>query len=121
MDALRDRNQERFYEIWTRMNSGYALEGDDRTIGELMRAHPEYYRFWNDPKRYAHHRFDPSTDELDPFLHHILMGLTVKGQVALNDPPSGDGEDRRSPDRQEGALGDGGGPPGLEHRGRAHV
>jgi Domain of unknown function (DUF1841) len=43
MDALRDQNQERFYEIWTRMNSGYPLEGDEKIIGELMRAHPEYY------------------------------------------------------------------------------
>jgi Domain of unknown function (DUF1841) len=86
MDALRDQNQERFYEIWTRLNSGYPLQGDDRVIGELMKAHPEYYQFWNDPKRYVHHRFDPATDKLDPFLH-ILMDLTVKRQIMLDDPP----------------------------------
>ena len=38
------------------------------------------------PQKDVHHRFDPATDKLDPFLH-ILMGLTVKRQIMLNDPP----------------------------------
>lgn len=86
MDALREQNQERFYEIWTRVNSGYPLEGEEKMIGELMTAHPEYYPFWNEPKRYIHHKFDPAEDKADPFLH-ILMDLTVRRQIMLDDPP----------------------------------
>ncbi len=86
MDALREQNQERFYEIWTRLNCGYPLEGEDKMIGELMKAHPEYYNFWNEPKRYIHRKFDPAEDKVDPFLH-IMMDLTVRRQIMLNDPP----------------------------------
>jgi len=86
MDALREQNQERFYEIWTRLNSGHRLEGEDKVIGELMKAHPEYYKFWNRPKRYIHHKFDPAYDKVDPFLH-IMMDLTVRNQIMLDDPP----------------------------------
>lgn len=83
-----DRNalRHRFFSAWRKARDGAALEPLEARIAEVIRRHPEYHRWLEDPETALARDFSPEEGTPNPFLH-LGLHLAVLEQLASDRPP----------------------------------
>jgi hypothetical protein len=73
----------RLFEIWNKVKRGETLEGEEKTIGELLLQHAEFRQTWDTADQLADKEFD--ADDVNPFMH-ITIDTIVMNQIDQGTP-----------------------------------
>ena len=83
LSSLSSPNREKLFNIWQAYKSGVQLEGEEKTIAELMALHEDWYHYWDSTD--FDRKFDPETDQVNPFLH-LSFDTIIMNQINNKDP-----------------------------------
>lgn len=81
----RDSSRRFFLEVWRKYRHGQSLQPLEEQVLEVIREHPEYHHFLEDPDA-LQQEFSPEGGQTNPFLH-MGMHITIREQVSIDRPP----------------------------------
>lgn len=82
----RDESRRFLSGAWTKHRAGGPLSALERTVVDIVAAHPEYQRLLEDPDASVERDFPPELGAPNPFLH-LSLHLAVAEQLAIDQPP----------------------------------
>jgi len=82
-----DRSQLRamFSTSWRKFQQKEPMEPLEQLIAEIVKFHPEYHSYIEDPDRYADHDWLPEHGDSNPFLH-MAMHIGIQEQLGTDRP-----------------------------------
>ncbi|HFE37464.1 MAG TPA: DUF1841 family protein [Gammaproteobacteria bacterium] len=82
-----DRNELRrfFFNAWQKQKQSLQLEPMEQIIVNVIKFHPEYHAFLENPDGNLEKDFLPETGEVNPFLH-LSMHISIHEQLSVNRP-----------------------------------
>jgi len=74
-----------FSTAWSRYRQQQPLEPLQQLIAEIVKFHPEYHQYVENPERYSDHDWLPEHGDSNPFLH-MAMHIGIQEQLGTDRP-----------------------------------
>jgi len=74
-----------FTSAWRKMQNKQAMEPLEQLIAEIVKFHPEYHQYVENPERYSDQDWLPEHGDTNPFLH-MAMHIGIQEQLGTDRP-----------------------------------